>query len=184
MSGGAAGSWGTGVLVGEGATGGRGIQHLTSVKQQCVICTMYYQHHHIPPAKKSTVISRNKIHRGLILSLLRAGYPLPEWRQMGCHFFHPRLAPLQLFWELCYRLGCRARVVVFLLWGTRCYSMADVNPRVVRGSRAEFPHSLFYPIRAFDDGAANLHLHTDFLQLLQPGEAKPKFGFLHVVIIS
>lgn len=43
---------------------------------------------------------------------------------------------------------------------------------VVRGSRAEFPHSLFYPIRTFDDGAVNLRLRTDFLQLLQQSQAQ------------
>lgn len=99
-------------------------------------------------------------------------------------FFHPQVALLQLFWEHSYWLGHRACVVVFLLWETRCYSVADVNPGVVRGSRAEFPRSLFYPIRAFYDGAANLCLHTDFLQLLQHSKAKPEFGFLRVVIIS
>lgn len=59
MSSGAAGSWGTGALVGEGATG-RGIRRLTSIKQQHVICAMYYQHHHIQPAKKALLYLETK----------------------------------------------------------------------------------------------------------------------------
>lgn len=50
--------------------------------------------------------------------------------------------------------------------------------------RQQSRNSLLYPIRAFNDGDVNLRLRTDFLQLLQRSKAKPKFGFLCVVIIS